>query len=284
MFLRFDFASTENNWSKIIYIFNEFSLLISLQFSLEIVRVFKKGKEKKILLLESLRDRSNCITIVSSSSSSMDDGKIRVFEKKNWENKIVNFGTKLAFIWGKNLSMEIFDRIGMHFKNEITARNLRTARTRCFWYTWPAEYLLRMHSRRYTCSTDLSLRREIKTKGIKSSVIDGLKRERGREREKEKRAGHASKVLKYCRTKAYFPCARKILIKRREGGGGNEVEKRSRKYKYYNIDVYIIELHRTLLVRLRGKCLKLGNEGPSSLYNEIYNPLRSNKMLLGTRG
>lgn len=66
MFLRFYFAiaSTENNWSKITYTFNEFSLLISLQFSLEIVRVFKKGKEKKILLLESLRDRPNCITIV----------------------------------------------------------------------------------------------------------------------------------------------------------------------------------------------------------------------------
>lgn len=147
----------------------------------------KKEKKKKILPLESLRDRPNCITIVSSSSlSSVDDRKIRVFEKRSWKNKIVNFETKLAFIWGKNLSMEIFDRIGMHFKNEITARNLRTARTRCFWYTWPAEYLLRMHSRRYTCSTDLSLRREIKTKGIKSSVIDGLKRERGREREKKR--------------------------------------------------------------------------------------------------
>ena len=30
------------------------------------------------------------------------------------------------------------------------------------------------------------MRREIKTKGIKSSVIDGLKRERGRERKREK--------------------------------------------------------------------------------------------------
>ena len=247
----------------------------------------KKEKKKKYYCLNLLEIVRIALQLSSSSSSSsVDDGKIRVFEKRSWKNKIVNFETKLAFIWGKNLSMEIFDRIGMHFKNEITARNLRTARTRCFWYTWPAEYLLRMHSRRYTCSTDLSLRREIKTKGIKSSVIDGLKREREREREreKEKRAGRASKVLKYCRTKAYFPCARKILIKRREGGGGNEVEKRSRKYKYYNIDVYIIELHRTLLVRLRGKCLKLGNEGPSSLYNEIYNPLRSTKMLLGTRG
>lgn len=135
--------------------------------------------------------------------------------------------------------MEIFDRIGMHFKNEITARNLRTARrTRCFRVfgirdPYPAVvYLLRMHSRRYTCSTDLSLRREIKTKGIKSSVIDGLKREREGEKEREKRAGRASKVLKYCRTKAYLPCAREILIKAEEKGrkerGGNEVEERSR--------------------------------------------------------
>lgn len=99
---------------------NPFQLaLVSLRretFSAEITK-FNKKKEKKKLSLESLRDRPNWITIVSSV-----DGKIR--GERSWENKIANFETKL--------SMEIFGRIGIHFKNEITARNLRKARTRCF--------------------------------------------------------------------------------------------------------------------------------------------------------
>lgn len=38
---------------------------------------------------------------MSSSSSSSVNGKIRMFEKKSWENKIVNLETKLSFIWEK---------------------------------------------------------------------------------------------------------------------------------------------------------------------------------------
>lgn len=193
--------------------------------------------------------------------------------------------------------MEIFDRIGMHFKNEITARNLRTARrTRCFRVfgirdPYPAVvYLLRMHSRRYTCSTDLSLRREIKTKGIKSSVIDGLKRERGRKRKRETRGPCVESIEILSNEGVFALCARNINKgggERKEGTRRERSRGKKSEYKYIIISVYNRVASRTLLVRLRGKCrrsLKLGNEGPSSLYNEIYNPLRSNKMLRGTRG
>lgn len=191
---------------------NPFQLaLVSLRretFSAEITK-FNKKKEKKKLSLESLRDRPNWITIVSSV-----DGKIR--GERNWENKIANFETKL--------SMEIFGRIGIHFKNEITARNLRKARTRCFRvrYTWPVSgrrtYLECIRGGTRVPHGSFVAPRNKKA-GIKSSVIDGLKRGK-----KGRKIG--SKVLKCCRTKACLPCAREILIKRKRKG---EERSKSRK-------------------------------------------------------
>lgn len=83
------------------------------------------------------------------------------------------------------------------------------------------------------------MRREIKTRGIKSSVIDGLKRKRGRERERKRETcGPCVESIEILSNEGVFSLCAKNINKVGEKGGKGEEGTRSRK-EVGNINIII---------------------------------------------